>query len=280
MKKIARQPTCSVRKPPSTGPIASASAETPAQVPIALPRSWAGKASVTIESVAGIISAAPTPWTTRLATSISEFDGEPGGGRGEGEDDDADQEHRAAPEDVAEPAAGREQDGEGERVAVDRPLEAGEVGVEVALDRGQRDVDDGVVEHDHEQREAHRPERPPLAVVVGDQVAVAGHRRGLLRVGAVERRRSRRARAAARARRRACGARRRRARRRSARGRAGARRGRVSAMRAARRGEREPADAAVVGVLDPGGELALRRGRRRRGWPRRQRDAEALGELA
>src|SRR2546430_16534975 len=68
MKKIARQDTASVRKPPSTGPIASASAETPAQVPIALPRSAAGKAFVTIDSVAGIIRAPPTPWTTRLAT--------------------------------------------------------------------------------------------------------------------------------------------------------------------------------------------------------------------
>ena len=69
MKKIARQETSSVRKPPSTGPIASASAETPAQVPIAMPRCFGGNALVTIESVAGIISAPPMPWTTRLTTS-------------------------------------------------------------------------------------------------------------------------------------------------------------------------------------------------------------------
>ena len=69
MKKIACQPTCSVRKPPSSGPIARASAETPAQVPIALPRSSAGKASVMIESVPGIMKAAPTPWAMRLMTS-------------------------------------------------------------------------------------------------------------------------------------------------------------------------------------------------------------------
>ncbi len=61
MKKIARQLTYSVRKPPTTGPIDSASAETPAHVPIALPRSAAGKAWVMIERVAGIISAAPIP---------------------------------------------------------------------------------------------------------------------------------------------------------------------------------------------------------------------------
>ena len=77
MKKIACQPTCSVRKPPTTGPIERASAETPAQVPIALPRSEAGKAWVTMERVAGIISAAPTPWTAREAISISELAARP-----------------------------------------------------------------------------------------------------------------------------------------------------------------------------------------------------------
>ena len=61
MKKIARQLTCWVRKPPSTGPIASASALTPAQVPIAMPRCSGGKAWVMIDSVAGIMNAAPMP---------------------------------------------------------------------------------------------------------------------------------------------------------------------------------------------------------------------------
>ena len=69
MKKMARQLTCWVRKPPSTGPIARASALTPAQVPIAVPRWWGGNACVMIESVAGIMNAAPMPWTARNATS-------------------------------------------------------------------------------------------------------------------------------------------------------------------------------------------------------------------
>ena len=68
-KKIARQDTYSVSAPPTTGPIASASADTPAQVPIALPRSSGGKVTVMIESVAGIMNAAPTPWTARPAIS-------------------------------------------------------------------------------------------------------------------------------------------------------------------------------------------------------------------
>ena len=38
-------------------------------MPIALPRSWGGKALVMIDSVAGIMSAAPMPWIARPATS-------------------------------------------------------------------------------------------------------------------------------------------------------------------------------------------------------------------
>ena len=69
MKKIARQLTSWVRKPPSTGPIASASALTPAHVPIAVPRWCGGNAWVMIARLAGIMQAAPTPWTARNATS-------------------------------------------------------------------------------------------------------------------------------------------------------------------------------------------------------------------
>ena len=42
---------------------------TPAQVPIAVPRWWGGNAWVMIDSVAGIMNAAPMPWTARKATS-------------------------------------------------------------------------------------------------------------------------------------------------------------------------------------------------------------------
>ena len=56
--------------PPTSGPIASASAETPAQIPIAVPRCRGGNVAAMIESVAGFISAAPAPWTTRAAISM------------------------------------------------------------------------------------------------------------------------------------------------------------------------------------------------------------------
>ena len=176
-KKIDRQETFSTRKPPTTGPMASASALTPAHVPIALPRSCGGKALVMIERVAGIMNAAPTPWAARPATSQASVGREPDEGAREAEDDDAEEEHAAAAEDVAEPPAGDQQHGEAQRVGVDGPLQPLIDESQVALDRGQRDVHDRVVEHDHEQREAHRAEGPPAAVVVGDGGAAAGHER-------------------------------------------------------------------------------------------------------
>ena len=68
-KKIDCQLTSCTSRPPSTGPIASAIADTPAQVPIARPRSWGSKVLVMIERVAGIMKPAPTPWTARNAIS-------------------------------------------------------------------------------------------------------------------------------------------------------------------------------------------------------------------
>jgi hypothetical protein len=42
-----------------------------------------------------------------------------------------------------------------QQVAVDRPLQPGEVGVEVAAERGQRDVDDRAVQQ-HDAAAEHR----------------------------------------------------------------------------------------------------------------------------
>ena len=66
-----------MRNPPSTGPIASAIALTPAQVPIAIPRCSGGKAWVMIDSVAGIMNAAPIPWMARNVTSTPSFGATP-----------------------------------------------------------------------------------------------------------------------------------------------------------------------------------------------------------
>ena len=76
-----------------------------------------------IDSVPGIISAAPTPWTARERDQPALGRREADRRRRGREHDDADQEDAAAAEDVAEPAAGDQQDGERQRVGVDRPLQ-------------------------------------------------------------------------------------------------------------------------------------------------------------
>ena len=60
---------CSSSSPPTIGPRATPSPETPAQAAIALGRSSSGKMFVRIESVAGMIAAAPTPMRARAAIS-------------------------------------------------------------------------------------------------------------------------------------------------------------------------------------------------------------------
>ena len=77
MKKIQFQLTCSVRRPPTSGPIASAIAETPAQMPIAVPRWRGGNVAVMIDSVAGFISAPPRPCTTRAPIRKPPFGASP-----------------------------------------------------------------------------------------------------------------------------------------------------------------------------------------------------------
>ncbi len=52
-------------------------AETPAQMPIAWPRCRAGNVAVMIESVAGFISAAPTPCTARAPIRKPAFGASP-----------------------------------------------------------------------------------------------------------------------------------------------------------------------------------------------------------
>ena len=56
--------------PPTIGPIAMPRPETPAQMPIARPRSSAGKTFVRIDNVEGMISAPPIPMSARVAISV------------------------------------------------------------------------------------------------------------------------------------------------------------------------------------------------------------------
>jgi hypothetical protein len=68
-KKMLCHDTCSTRNPPTMGPMASASAENAAQIPMAAPRSRPLNVAVMIESEPGSSSAAPRPCTNRNPTS-------------------------------------------------------------------------------------------------------------------------------------------------------------------------------------------------------------------
>jgi hypothetical protein len=77
-------------------------------------------------------------------------------------------------------AAEQDQRGERQHVGIDRPLQIRRARIERPLDRRQGDVHDRVVEHDHEEREAHGEQRPPLVVwvIVRHQDSSISHRSG------------------------------------------------------------------------------------------------------
>ncbi len=68
-RKRLPQSKCSSRKPPEIGPIAMPIPDTAAQMAIAFGRSSSGKMFVRIDSVVGMIAAAPTPIRAREAIS-------------------------------------------------------------------------------------------------------------------------------------------------------------------------------------------------------------------
>ena len=154
---------CSVMTPPTSGPNASAIAETPAQMPIAVPRWQGGNVAVMIDSVAGFVNAAPTPCATRAPIRSVACRGETAEERRDREDDEANDEDPPPAEHVGELAAAQQEHAERQRVAVHDPLELGDRDAEVLADGRQGHVHDRVVEHDHEEAERNGEQRPPLA---------------------------------------------------------------------------------------------------------------------
>ncbi len=87
--------------------------------------------------------------------------GEAAGERGGGEGGEAELEEPAVAVPGAEAGAGDEQDGVGDGVAGDDQLQGGPGGAQVGADGGDRDVDDGDVEHGHElPAQDEREEQP------------------------------------------------------------------------------------------------------------------------
>src|SRR4029453_14942922 len=106
--------------------------------------------------------------------------GQPAQGGGEGEPGHADHEQALAAEDVAQAPAGDQHHRERELVTGQHPLDLGVGGVQVALDRGDGDVDDADVDQLHEAGGQHDGEGDPASGVgaAGGPPGLGGGGRG------------------------------------------------------------------------------------------------------
>ena len=93
--------------------------------------------------------------------------GDAGQRRGDREPGHAAHEQRPAAVAVAQRAGHDVQRRDGQRVGQHDPLLGGQSGVEIAADRGQRDVDDGAVDEGHRRADDGRDQDPAAAAVVG-----------------------------------------------------------------------------------------------------------------
>ena len=94
--------------------------------------------------------------------------------RGDGEDDDADEQEALAAEAAGEPVGGGQDDGVGDEVAGEHPGGFGVGGRERAGDVGQRDRGDGGVEHLHEGGQHDRDRDEPRVDALGERIAGLG----------------------------------------------------------------------------------------------------------
>ena len=172
-RKIQCHEKSPVSTPPSRTPTAPPPDITKPKTPIALARS---PGSVNRPMISASATAetrrrrAPGPRGRRRATSRRRR--QAAGDRGDGEGDDAAEEDPLVAEQVAEPAGQQQEAAEGQQVGVDHPGQRGLGEAEVGADRGQRDVHDALVEHDHQVAQAQHVERQPAAPRRG------GRRRG------------------------------------------------------------------------------------------------------
>ena len=111
------------------------------------------------------MNAPPSPITPRDHDERGRGADEGGDRRSGAEHEQADHQRAAAAELVAHRARGEQQAGEHQRVGVDDPLQLAGARVQLLDQRGQRDVEDRVVDAHDEQAEAEDGEDPPAALV-------------------------------------------------------------------------------------------------------------------
>ena len=131
---------------------------------------------VMIDRVAGMMNAPPMPMSERVKISMVAESADRGHERADAEDGEADREEAVPAEPVAEASGGEQQTGEDEGVGVDDPLELAGGRAEAAFarrvgQRRQRDVEDRVVEDDHDEADAQHEQRQPPSAIDGGRVS-------------------------------------------------------------------------------------------------------------
>src|ERR1043166_280873 len=166
MKKIHDQLSALVSAPPSRTPAAPPLPEAAPQMPRATLRSRPSrKVVVRIERAAGESSAAPSPCSERNAISEPSDQARPSSS--ELMVKSARPAKQApATEEVGQASTEQEHAAEEQRVGGDHPLEALLREMKVGLDRGESDVHDRDVEHDHELRRDDHCQHPPAPAIL------------------------------------------------------------------------------------------------------------------
>ena len=155
-----RQPGPSASRPPRETPMAAPIAEMPPQIPSAVLRSLPSvKVVVRIESAAGAMIAAPTPWAMRAAINSPWLCASPPASEQTREPDQSGDENPPASQQVRGATAEQQETPVGEEVAAGDPLQVLLGEVQAVLNRRQRDVDDRRVGHVHELNPAQQKQR-------------------------------------------------------------------------------------------------------------------------
>ena len=144
-------------------------------MPIALPRSSGWKLAWISASEPGRQQRRARALQEPRADEELDVRRDPAQHRGDGEPQHAEQEDLLAAEAVTERPAEQHERGEREQIAVDRPLQTRDVGVEVGADVRQRDIDDGAVEERHAGREDRGEQDAPAGRRLQPQRFRGGH---------------------------------------------------------------------------------------------------------
>ena len=126
------------------------------------------KVVVRIERAAGVMVAAPRPWSARATMSDVSSHANPQSREPTEKMTRPGHEHDAPADDVRQTAAEQQEAAEHERVGADDPLQVVLREPEIRLDRGKRDVDDRDVQDDEELRDAEKRQSKPFHAIRSD----------------------------------------------------------------------------------------------------------------